>query len=134
MLRRAAAKSVIAVLGRLDSEGECGVVLRQGAAKGKRAASLWTARLSYIRQGARGARPDSGARAVRPRGGVVTQRTANPCTPVRFRARPPLSSAAAGRDPGRTGVGQRRGGGQVFVYSRPPFGLCKADGLCYEAP
>ena len=24
-----------------------------------------------------------------PRGGVVTQRTANPCTPVRFRARPP---------------------------------------------
>ncbi len=27
----------------------------------------------------------------RPRGGVVTQRTANPCTPVRFRARPPLS-------------------------------------------
>ena len=28
---------------------------------------------------------------ARPRGGVVTQRTANPCTPVRFRARPPLS-------------------------------------------
>ena len=28
---------------------------------------------------------------TRPRGGVVTQRTANPCTPVRFRARPPLS-------------------------------------------
>ena len=26
-----------------------------------------------------------------PRGGVVTQRTANPCTPVRFRARPPKS-------------------------------------------
>jgi hypothetical protein len=26
-----------------------------------------------------------------PRGGVVTQRTANPCTPVRFRARPPTS-------------------------------------------
>ncbi len=26
---------------------------------------------------------------LRPRGGVVTQRTANPCTPVRFRARPP---------------------------------------------
>ncbi len=25
----------------------------------------------------------------RPRGGVVTQRTANPCTPVRFRPRPP---------------------------------------------
>lgn len=25
----------------------------------------------------------------RPRGGVVTQRTANPCTPVQFRARPP---------------------------------------------
>ena len=32
-----------------------------------------------LRRGARG----------RPRGGVVTQRTANPCTPVRFRARPP---------------------------------------------
>ena len=35
----------------------------------------------------------------RPRGGVVTQRTANPCTPVRFRARPPnfpaLSDASA---------------------------------------
>ena len=27
---------------------------------------------------------------MRPRGGVVTQRTANPCTPVRFRARPPF--------------------------------------------
>lgn len=26
---------------------------------------------------------------MRPRGGVVTQRTANPCTPVQFRARPP---------------------------------------------
>jgi hypothetical protein len=31
----------------------------------------------------------SRARASRPRGGVATQRTANPCTPVRFRARPP---------------------------------------------
>jgi hypothetical protein len=30
--------------------------------------------------------------AVRPRGGVVTQRTANPCTPVQFRARPPKNS------------------------------------------
>jgi hypothetical protein len=29
----------------------------------------------------------------RPRGGVVTQRTANPRTPVRFRAWPPLSSS-----------------------------------------
>ena len=29
---------------------------------------------------------------VRPRGGVVTQRTANPCTPVQFRARPPIFS------------------------------------------
>lgn len=27
---------------------------------------------------------------MRPRGGVVTQRTANPCIPVRFRARPPI--------------------------------------------
>jgi hypothetical protein len=27
---------------------------------------------------------------IGPRGGVVTQRTANPCTPVRFRAWPPL--------------------------------------------
>ena len=32
-----------------------------------------------------------GASLRRPRGGVVTQRTANPCTPVRFRARPPPS-------------------------------------------
>lgn len=31
----------------------------------------------------------SAAFAGRPRGGVVTQRTANPCTPVRFRAWPP---------------------------------------------
>ena len=31
--------------------------------------------------------------AARPRGGVVTQRTANPCTPVRFRARPPAPIA-----------------------------------------
>jgi hypothetical protein len=31
--------------------------------------------------------------ASRPRGGVVTQRTANPCTPVRFRARPPFISS-----------------------------------------
>ncbi len=29
-----------------------------------------------------------------PRGGVVTQRIANPCTPVRFRAWPPKSSLA----------------------------------------
>ena len=28
---------------------------------------------------------------LRPRGGTVTQRTANPCNPVRFRARPPLN-------------------------------------------
>src|ERR1700754_2208223 len=38
---------------------------------------------------------DSGAcashwRRSRPDGGVVTQRTANPCTPVRFRLGPPL--------------------------------------------
>jgi hypothetical protein len=33
------------------------------------------------------------ARAVWPRGGVVTQRTANPCTPVRFRAWPPSYSS-----------------------------------------
>ena len=32
---------------------------------------------------------DRGRPRRRPRGGVVTQRTANPCTPVRFRARPP---------------------------------------------
>jgi hypothetical protein len=31
-------------------------------------------------------------RVAWPRGGVVTQRTANPCTPVRFRARPPSFS------------------------------------------
>ena len=34
-------------------------------------------------------RRDRGIRPGWPRGGVVTQRTANPCTPVRFRARPP---------------------------------------------
>src|SRR5215210_4114175 len=33
-------------------------------------------------------------RSGRPRGGVVTQRTANPCTPVRFRARPPSKKPA----------------------------------------
>ena len=40
--------------------------------------------------------------ASRPDGGVVTQRTANPCTPVRFRLGPPLISAtvcAAGANP-----------------------------------
>ena len=37
-------------------------------------------------------------RARRPDGGVVTQRTANPCTPVRFRLGPPPSSAP-GEDP-----------------------------------
>ena len=31
---------------------------------------------------------------VRPRGGVVTQRIANPCTPVRFRAWPPILSSS----------------------------------------
>ena len=34
----------------------------------------------------------------RPDGGVVTQRTANPCTPVRFRLGPPLSSNQFGCD------------------------------------
>src|ERR1051326_7687307 len=32
-----------------------------------------------------------------PRGGVVTQRTANPRTPVQFRAWPPTFGASAGR-------------------------------------
>src|SRR5262249_3557133 len=32
-----------------------------------------------------------------PRGGVVTQRTANPCTPVRFRPWPPILSATGVR-------------------------------------
>ena len=36
-----------------------------------------------------------GSAAAWPRGGVATQRTANPCTPVRFRARPPLPSFGA---------------------------------------
>ena len=36
----------------------------------------------------------SGGAPGRPRGGVVTQRTANPCTPVRFRARPPKFHSA----------------------------------------
>ena len=45
------------------------------------------------RCGARGdlianALPERGL-LTRPGGGVVTQRTANPCTPVRFRLRPP---------------------------------------------
>ena len=35
----------------------------------------------------------------RPRGGVATQRTANPCTPVRFRARPPIIHAPAAGAP-----------------------------------
>ncbi len=37
----------------------------------------------------RAARSPAMSRPGWPRGGVVTQRTANPCTPVRFRARPP---------------------------------------------
>src|SRR3990167_9762870 len=45
------------------------------------------------------------SRSGRPRGGVVTQRTANPCPPVRFRARPPLlfsfRVSAGGFDPAR---------------------------------
>jgi hypothetical protein len=36
-----------------------------------------------------GAPHDAASVHRRPRGGVATQRTANPCTPVRFRARPP---------------------------------------------
>jgi hypothetical protein len=34
-------------------------------------------------------------RALRPRGGVVTQRTANPRTPVQFRAWPPILKVPA---------------------------------------
>src|SRR5688500_7847879 len=34
--------------------------------------------------------------APRPDGGVVTQRTANPCTPVRFRLGPPAAKASCG--------------------------------------
>ena len=45
--------------------------------------------------------------AAWPRGGVATQRTANPCTPVRFRARPPLPSFGA---PPATAPCRNRGG------------------------
>src|SRR5688500_11831264 len=37
-------------------------------------------------------------RRARPDGGVVTQRTANPCTPVRFRLGPPFQLPDASKD------------------------------------
>src|SRR5580698_7422084 len=47
------------------------------------------------------ATPRRATASARPRGGVATQRTANPCTPVRFRARPPdlISSARPSAPP-----------------------------------
>src|SRR4028118_897914 len=44
-------------------------------------------------------------RGRRPDGGVVTQRTANPCTPVRFRLGPPLLPALSKR---RSAIGAER--------------------------
>jgi hypothetical protein len=44
-----------------------------------------------VRQLRRRGPPPPLPRSRRPRGGVVTQRTANPYTPVRFRAWPPIS-------------------------------------------
>src|SRR5262245_25098255 len=46
-----------------------------------------------------------------PRGGVVTQRTANPCTPVRFRPWPPILSA--------NGVGHFVSHFVAFVHALP---------------
>lgn len=52
----------------------------------------------------------------RPRGGVVTHRTANPFTPVRFRAWPPTSHATflAMREPGC----MRKHGGRARLLAR----------------
>ena len=56
--------------------------------------------------------------ALRPRGGVATQRTANPCTPVRFRARPPIStSSAIPLQRGDTRVGCER---RAIVFDAQP--------------
>ena len=58
------------------------------------------------------------ARPAGPRGGVVTQRIANPRTPVRFRAWPPLrpgAGAAAAKRPRAQGAGQGTGPRERFL-------------------
>ena len=135
MWRRAAAKSVIAIPGKSMENARllCGKPWQ----KASEPAALSIGAGSYIglHPGeARGLLHAPGARFRRPRGGVVTQRTANPCTPVRFRPWPPAFAPAELRlgDCAKAAAPKPRSG------EGGPFTLCKATGLCYrpvrEAP
>src|SRR5689334_16739675 len=110
-MRRAATKSIIRGLAasRLmsrvrDTRGRGSGFLRQGPAKDKELGRIATDPPPVLDSGFSGGvgRVLSGRGASyiairgRPRGGVVTQRSAKPCTPVQFRAWPPASICIAG--------------------------------------
>src|SRR5689334_12290613 len=92
MCRRAVAKSVIAVLDlkkrRREERLLCGNKPENASFACDCRAIVGGLSLLY-----RHGRPDALMRRVWPRGGVVTQRTANPRTPVQFRAWPPAFAA-----------------------------------------
>src|ERR1700712_6040239 len=77
----------------------------EGLGKGAYRSRLNLSAIAACQTLRRGARSDSQRPRVRlpregslrPDGGVVTQRTANPCTPVRFRLGPPLTFISSGR-------------------------------------
>ena len=102
MCRRAVAKSVIAVLDlkkAVRKSGSCAAISRKTQVSPCDChvivGGLW---LLY-----RHGQPDALISQVWPRGGVVTQRTANPRTPVQFRAWPPPAFAGPSSFPKQVG-------------------------------
>src|SRR4051812_43282796 len=94
IMRRAAAKLIIGGASKLPDSGlSCGFLL-QGPAKHKELGRPLDGLANRFRESSR-PRVVGGRRLLyrhppgRPRGGVVTQRSAKPCTPVQFRAWPP---------------------------------------------
>ena len=67
--------------------------------------------------------PDHCRRSARPDGGVVTQRTANPCTPVRFRLGPPPAAGLLRGD--SDSRSDRR---ELSISGRPPSATGQAGG------
>src|SRR5262249_41469334 len=75
-----------------------------------------------------------------PRGGVVTQRSAKPCTPVQFRAWPPLSDIRCGSTaraalarPGRARRARSSRRDSQGAAARPSHGRPVRTLLCYAA-
>ena len=61
--------------------------------------------------------PPVGGAAVWPRGGVVTQRSAKPFTPVQFRPWPPLTCAPSSPHPTRVPIAARRASNHLLCHA-----------------